>query len=83
MDLLDFYAPDWPYLFVGLMEFLMVSYIYGINNWLDDLEVMCDIKFKAAVRTLFIIVFKFMSPIILAVSLKLMSYRNYKQRLSF
>lgn len=40
LDLLDYYAASWPYLFIGLMELVIVSYIYGYDNYVDDLYEM-------------------------------------------
>jgi len=37
LDLLDYYAASWPYLFIGLMELIIISYIYGYSNYIDDL----------------------------------------------
>merc|ERR1719186_1008388 len=40
LDLLDYYAASWPYLFIGLMELVIVSYIYGYDNYVNDLYEM-------------------------------------------
>lgn len=40
LDLLDYYAASWPYLFIGLMELVIVSYVYGYDNYVDDLYEM-------------------------------------------
>ena len=31
LELLDYYAAGWPYLFIGLSEFVIISHIYGIQ----------------------------------------------------
>ena len=37
LDLLDTYAANWPYLFIGLCELCIVSYVYGYTNYIDDI----------------------------------------------
>ena len=44
VDLFDYYAAGWPYLFIGLCELIIVSYIYGIETFCDDLYHM--VKFR-------------------------------------
>lgn len=40
LELMDNYAAGWPYLLIGLLECLIVSYVYGIENFLDDVRNM-------------------------------------------
>lgn len=38
LDLLDYYAAGWPYLFIGGTELILISYVYGIERFLADLK---------------------------------------------
>ena len=40
LDLLDYYAAGWPYLFIGLTELVIIGHIYGIENFFDDISSM-------------------------------------------
>ena len=40
MDLLDYYAAGWPYLFIGLTELVIIGHIYGIENFFNDISSM-------------------------------------------
>ena len=31
LEFLDYYAAGWPYLFIGLSEFIIIVYFYGIQ----------------------------------------------------
>merc|ERR1711936_140759 len=37
LDLLDYYAAGWPYLFIGFTELIIIGHVYGIENFVDDL----------------------------------------------
>lgn len=38
IDLLDYYAAGWPYLFIALVELLVIGHVYGVEAFLDDLR---------------------------------------------
>ncbi len=40
LDLLDNYAAVWPYLFIGATELILLSWVYGYSNFIDDLVEM-------------------------------------------
>jgi len=40
LDLLDYYAAGWPFLFIGLTELVIIGHIYGIENFFDDISSM-------------------------------------------
>jgi len=40
LDLLDYYAAGWPYLFIGLTELVIIGHIYGIENFFNDISSM-------------------------------------------
>jgi len=44
LDLLDYYSAGWPYLFIGLTELIIISHIYGIQNFLDDVYTIVGIR---------------------------------------
>ena len=44
LDLLDYYAAGWPYLFIGFTELIIISHVYGIQNFLDDVFTIVGIK---------------------------------------
>ncbi|CAK9297661.1 unnamed protein product [Gordionus sp. m RMFG-2023] len=39
-SLMDNYSAGWPLLFIGLIECVIVAYIYGIEKFLKDIEIM-------------------------------------------
>ncbi len=40
LNLLDYYAATWPYLFIGFAELMIISYVYGFNQYIEDLVEM-------------------------------------------
>ena len=44
LDLLDYYAAGWPYLFIGFTELIIISHVYGIQNFLDDVYTIVGIR---------------------------------------
>ena len=69
MDLLDYYAAGWPYLFIGLTELIIVSYVYGINNYLADLKHMVGFDPQDWLKYPFLFVYMFLSPLIILVNI--------------
>ena len=68
LDLLDYYAAGWPYLFIGFTELIIVSYVYGIQNYLDDLYHIMKFNPGMWVKTHFMALYMSLSPIIIFVS---------------
>ncbi|XP_052678713.1 sodium- and chloride-dependent glycine transporter 1-like isoform X1 [Crassostrea angulata] len=65
LQLMDHYVASWSLLIVGLTEVLVISYVYGINRYLKDLEIMLG-------RPPFLcwkICWMFVSPIIICIIL--------------
>lgn len=77
LDLLDYYAAGWPYLFIGLCELIIISHIYGIENFVDDLCAITNVRFNQWMRTHFYFIFQTLSPAIIAVIL-LISWASHK-----
>ena len=67
LDLLDYYAAGWPYLFIGFTELVIIGHIYGLNNFIDDLNTIK--KFKMGDWTFINVSFlyKTLSPAIILV----------------
>jgi len=77
LDLLDYYAAGWPYLFIGLCELIIISHIYGIENFVDDLCSITDVGFNQWMRTHFYFIYQTLSPLIIAIIL-LISWSNHE-----
>ena len=67
MDLLDYYAAGWPYLFIGLTELIIISYVYGIQNFLDDLYHIMKFNPGTWAKTNFMFIYMTLSPFIIFV----------------
>lgn len=80
LDLLDYYAAGWPYLFIGLTELIIVSYVYGINNYLADLKHMVGFDPQDWLKYPFLFVYMFLSPLIILIILifSWVSYNPYE-----
>ena len=77
LDLLDYYAAGWPYLFIGLCELIIIGHIYGIENFVDDLCSITDIGFNQWMRTHFYFIYQTLSPLIIAIIL-LISWSSHQ-----
>ena len=75
--MLDYYAAGWPYLFIGLCELIIISHIYGIENFVDDLCSITDVGFNQWMRTHFYFIYQTLSPLIIAIIL-LISWSNHE-----
>ncbi|TRY73528.1 hypothetical protein TCAL_03333 [Tigriopus californicus] len=69
LDFLDFYAAGWPYLFIGLTELILVCYVYGIENFMDDLYNICGFNPGLWCKTIFMFVYLIISPLLILVIL--------------
>jgi len=79
LDLLDNYAAVWPYLFIGATELILLSWVYGYSNFIDDLVEMTNATWlnnkyvKYFLATFYMVV----SPLIIVVIL-LIDWASYK-----
>jgi len=69
LDLLDYYAAGWPYLFIGLVELIIISYVYGINNYLADLKHIVGFDPANWLRYPFVFMYSVLSPLLILVIL--------------
>ena len=77
MDLLDYYAAGWPYLFIGFCELIIISHVYGIENFVDDIRSITGVGFNQWMRTHFYFIYQTLSPLIIGVIL-LISWANHE-----
>jgi len=77
LDLLDFYAASWPYLFIGLMELIIISYIYGYANYIDDLFEMTGFRGLYMMKWPMAVFYCFLSPLAIAI-IFVFSWYNYE-----
>ncbi|XP_076344919.1 sodium- and chloride-dependent glycine transporter 2-like isoform X2 [Tachypleus tridentatus] len=66
LEVIDAYAAGWPYMFIGLLECLVVAYVYGVENFLSDLKQMTGWCPGLWVRTHLITVIMTVSPILIS-----------------
>lgn len=76
LDLLDYYAAGWPYLFIGLTELIIVCYVYGIQNYMDDLYHIMRFSPGLWAKSHFCFIYMSLSPIIIFVIL-IFSWSSY------
>merc|ERR1711902_431471 len=77
LDLLDYYAAGWPYLFIGLCEFIIIAYIYGVQNYFDDLYHMTKLNPGMWGKSHLVFVYMTLSPLIITVIL-IFSWTGYE-----
>merc|ERR1712001_148291 len=77
LDLLDYYAAGWPYLFIGFCELIIISHVYGIENFVDDIRSITGVGFNQWMRTHFYFICQTLSPLIIGVIL-LISWANHE-----
>eukprot|EP00096_Caligus_rogercresseyi_P013389 TRINITY_DN6047_c0_g1_i2.p1 TRINITY_DN6047_c0_g1~~TRINITY_DN6047_c0_g1_i2.p1 ORF type:complete len:474 (-),score=122.59 TRINITY_DN6047_c0_g1_i2:206-1627(-) len=65
LDLLDYYAANWTILYIGLLECLIISYVYGIKNFLRDLYAVCKFKLNTFFEAYFITFYSFLTPLLI------------------
>jgi len=77
IDLLDYYAAGWPYLFIAFTEVLVVGHIYGLNRFLDNLESMSGWRPRGYASNAHVaVLYLTLTPLIIAVNDGLM-LENY------
>lgn len=72
VDFFDFYAAGWPLMFLGLMEFILIAHIYGVENFLRDLNQMVGFDPGERLKSHFVCLVSTISPLLLAVSESIM-----------
>lgn len=65
---LDYYAAGWPYLFIGFTELIIISHVYGIQNFLDDLYHIMKFNPGLKSKVHFMFLYMTLSPLIIFVS---------------
>jgi len=77
LDLLDYYAAGWPYLFIGLTELFIFGYIYGIENYFADLKHIMNFNPGLWLKSHLIFLYMTLSPFLILVIL-IFSWSSYK-----
>lgn len=69
LDLVDYYAASWPFLFIALMEFIIVMYIYGYSNYVNDLFEMTRNSLVFKMKKMMSTFYCFLSPTVIFIIL--------------
>merc|ERR1711953_1621918 len=77
LDLLDFYSASWPFLFIGLSEFLIISYIYGYSNFIEDVYEMTGVKMLLKLKWPLAVFYMGLSPLAIFI-IFVFSWYNYE-----
>jgi len=77
LDLLDYYAASWPYLFIGLMELIIIAYIYGYSNYIDDLYEMTGNNILYKLKKPLSVFYCGLSPLVITI-IFIFSWVNYE-----
>jgi len=77
LDLLDNYAAVWPYLFIGMVELCIMSYVYGYTNFIEDLYEMTNAKVLFKLKKPMSIFYCLASPLVICIIL-IASWAQYK-----
>lgn len=77
LDLLDNYSATWPYLFIGLSEFVLISYIYGYPNFIEDIYEMTGVKMILKLKWPMAVFYQFLSPLAIFI-IFIFSWYNYE-----
>lgn len=83
LDFLDYYAAGWPYLFIGLTELILVCYVYGIENFMDDLYSICNFNPGLWCKTIFMFVYLIISPLLISVRALRVTYLRKWGRIKY
>ena len=76
IDLLDYYAAGWPYLFIAFVELIIVGHIYGVKNFLADIEHMIGFRPSPWQRSHLSVLYQTVSPLVILVIL-IISWADY------
>ena len=77
LDLLDYYAASWPYLFIGLIELVIIAYIYGYSTYIDDLFEMTKNSLLYKLKAPMSVFYCFLSPLVIFI-IFIFSWYNYE-----
>ncbi|CAM1329434.1 Uncharacterised protein g10017 [Pycnogonum litorale] len=77
LTIMDNYGAAWPYLFVGLTECIVISYIYGIDNFFDDVKQMIGWNLNYWFKTHLSFIYLTVSPVIIFF-IPILSWIQYK-----
>ena len=77
LDLLDFYSASWPFLFIGLSEFVIISYVYGYPNFIEDIYEMTGVKMIPKLKWPMAVFYMFLSPLAILI-IFIFSWYNYE-----
>ncbi|XP_023341674.1 sodium-dependent proline transporter [Eurytemora carolleeae] len=69
LNLLDYYAATWPYLFIGFAELMIISYVYGFNQYIEDLVEMTGASWLQKAKPFLGFFYCFLSPLVIIVIL--------------
>lgn len=69
LNLMDTYAAGLPCLVIGLLEIFIVTYIYGLNTFLSDLNHMTGWKPSLLLKSHIVVMISTISPIVIALIL--------------
>lgn len=77
LDLLDYYAASWPFLFIAFMEFIIIVYVYGYSNYIDDLFEMTRSSIVYRMEKFMSLFYSYISPLVVFIVL-LASWISYQ-----
>lgn len=77
LEIMDEYSAGWPYLFIGLMECIIVAYMYGIDRFLANIKHMINWVPNWWIKSHLIVTLVTISPSVITLIL-LLSWINYK-----
>ena len=76
IDLLDYYAAGWPYLFIALVELIIIGHIYGIKNFFADIEHMIGFRPSSWQKAHLSVLYQTISPLVIFIIL-IISWADY------
>lgn len=77
LEIMDTYAAGWPYLLIGLLELVVVSYVYGVSKFMEDLKEMTGWQPGVWVQSHLLVTVMTISPLLIGVIL-LLSWINFR-----
>jgi len=77
LDLLDTYAANWPYLFIGLCELCIIAFVYGYNTYIDDIYEMTRFRGIYSMKKFMAVFYCFLSPLAIFI-IFIFSWYNYE-----
>merc|ERR1712156_103668 len=77
LGFVNFYSASWPFLFIGLSEFLIISYIYGYSNFIEDVYEMTGVKMLLKLKWPLAVFYMGLSPLAIFI-IFIFSWCNYE-----